>query len=562
MVVDDYQKFIAAGEERLERMRNAKAAADSAKTISVEDMPQASSDVFSNAVSATWDGDKYPTGFGDTVLYDVDYYTLRARSRQLFTENLYARGVIRRLVTNIINVGLTLEVMPDELTLGMEPDSLTEWSEQLENKFYIWGGDPQNIDVKGQSTWGGIQEQIEIEALVAGDVLVVLKIDEKTGLPKIKLVAGDRIQDPPKIKNGANKIKHGVELDADGKHVAFYVSPEDDDENGKFVRIPARGKKTGRLMAWLVYGTDKLIDDVRGQCLLSLMMQGLKEIDRFRDASQRKATINSIFSASVEKTEDKAGSQPIRTMASRTQSGTVEDGGAGGSRRFNVADLLPGAVIEEMQQGERLVVHQSGADINFGPFEQAILAGVAWANEIPPEILLLSFNSNYSASQAALNEFKMFLGMKRKKRGDQYCQRYYVEWLISYTLIGGVDAPGLLESWRDPKKWATFGAWTRAEWIGAIKPTTDPVKQSKAAEMQVANAWTTNTAVAIEINGSKWRENVKKLKRENEQLVLALRPMLELKAEFGEQQTDDALDALGRSIDEIEARFDDREEEN
>jgi hypothetical protein len=66
--------------------------------------PTASSAWFEESLT----GDKFAGGFGATKVFTPDYWTLRQRSEQLFHENLYARGLIRRLVTNEINTGLTL----------------------------------------------------------------------------------------------------------------------------------------------------------------------------------------------------------------------------------------------------------------------------------------------------------------------------------------------------------------------------------------------------------------------------------------------------------------------
>ena len=79
-----------------------------------------------HAQHSIFDGGKFSGGFGPTQVYELDYWTLRARSAQLFNENLYARRMIRRLITNSINTGLTPEAMPDEEILGMTEEALND----------------------------------------------------------------------------------------------------------------------------------------------------------------------------------------------------------------------------------------------------------------------------------------------------------------------------------------------------------------------------------------------------------------------------------------------------
>jgi lambda family phage portal protein len=492
------------------------------------------------------DGGKFLGGFGVTQLQHIDYWTLRQRSAQLFNDNLYARGLIRRLVTNEINTGLTPEVAPDEAIIGVAEDSLSDWSELVENRFAIWAKQPALCDWKGVNTFGGIERLARMEALVSGDVLAVIRQSRRTGLPMIQLIGGDKVQTPLggrlNLRNG-HSIRHGVELDRQGRVVAHHVRQKD----GGSRRLPAFGEKSGRRISWLIYGTEKRLDEVRGQPLLSLVLQSLKEIDRYRDSTQRKAVINSVMAMFIKKGEDKMGTLPVTGGAVRKDQATVTDN-TGATRNFNMTKHIPGVVMEELQTGEEpVLLGGQGTDTNFGVFEEAIMHTVAWANEIPPEILTLAFSNNYSASQAAINEFKIYLNLRWAIEGETFCTPIYIEWLVSETLLQKTVAPGFLAAWRDPRQADVFGAWICAEWYGSIKPSTDMLKQVKASELLVAGGYSTRAREARITTGTKWSKNAKRLKQENAQLVEAMRPLAEFRQEFGDTsdtETDDKLTAL------------------
>lgn len=520
-------------------------------TYSIDDLDPFNQSTFFDQSSwqqSTFDGNKFTGGFGATQIFNVDYWTLRQRSSQLFTDNLYARGIVRRLVTNIINTGLMPEASPDEEIIGVPEDSLNDWTETTENRFGIWGKNPRVCDWKQTNTWGAIQRAAYLEALVAGDVLVISRQSQQTRLPMVHLVSGNKVQNPlgkdRNIKKG-HTIKHGVELDPRGRVVGHWVRQDDNSTK----RIAAFGEKTGRKISWLVYGTDKRLDDVRGQPLLALVLQSLKEIDRYRDSTQRKAVVNSILAMFIKKTEAKMGTLPVTGGATRR--GTVKTTEEGEKRTFNMAGLIPGVVFEELQHGEEPVhMGGQGTDVNFPIFEEAVVQAVSWSLELPPEILRLSFSNNYSASQAAINELKITINMKWGDFGETFCTPIYIEWLISEVLLQKIKAPGLLQAWRNPREYDIFGAWTTLEWYGSIKPSTDMFKQAKGSKMLVDEGWSTNAREARITTGTKFSQNMKRLKRENEQKAEAMKPILELKREFG---IPDAVDPMALADDIVEA---------
>jgi lambda family phage portal protein len=470
------------------------------------------------------DGTKFPGGFGPTEILVTDYWTLRMRSSQLFEQNLYARGVLRRLITNEINTGLSLEAQPVASILDMEDEAIAKWTDEVEDLFMVWGDQPNIVDWTRRSTWGQLQAAARLEALIAGDVLCVMRRDRRTGLPRIQLINGALIQTPFTANNpprNGNEIDHGVELDKNGRQVAYWVLQSD----GTSKRLPAFGERSGRRIAWLVYGTDKRLHNVRGRPMLSLIMQGLKEIDRYRDAALRKAVINSMLAMVVTKDADKPGSNPMTAGAVRRSNEAVTDIN-GDTRVLKSADFYPGIVVDELQTGEDIKAFGAdGTDTNFGPFEEAMIQTIAWANEVPPEILRLSFSNNYSASQAAINEFKIYLNRMRTDFGRDFCRPIYVEWLVSMALENRITASGLLESWRNRAAFDVFGAWIHSDWSGQVKPSTDPVKLIKAYQAQLAEGVITRAKVARELGNGKYSQIAKQLERENEQLAKTNAPV-------------------------------------
>jgi capsid protein len=506
---------------------------------------QATSEIIYPPNEGRFTGQKYAGGVSGQIdeISSLDYWALRARSAALFNVNSYAKGIIRRLVTNMINVGLSVESIPEELILGLAEDSLVEWSETIETRFQLWASSPEICDIKGVSNFGSIQRSIYREALIEGDCLVIDRQDPFTKLPQLQVIPGGRVMTPPTL-NSDGTVIDGVKIDDNGKHLGYWVYRGTTEmSNDQYVYIPAFGENTGRRNAWLVYGFDKREDGIRGEPLLAVAIQPLNEIDRYRDSAQRKAFINSMIVGFIKRSNDGPGSLPIQGAA--VKAGTVTADLTGAINPVGVAEILPGVFMERLQPGEEPAPYSNnGTDVNFGQFEASIMVGLAWALEIPPEILLLSFNKNYSASQAAVNEFKILQNRERSRFGAENNDLVFTEWFISELLLGKFQAPGFLESWNDPSKYDVKKAWLMTDWSGAIKPSTDMVKQANGYKLLVGECWITNDRAAREQTGTKFSKNCRRVAKENEMKLAAVRPILEANQEFGEKEVTTALSTI------------------
>lgn len=495
------------------------------------------------------DGEKYAGGLGPVPLMFTDYWSLRERSAAFFKSNLYGRGIIRRLVTNVINTGLSLDADPIVGLLPINEERAAEWSEDVEDRFLAWSNLPDICDWKRESTFGEIERDAYREALVEGDVLIIEHHNRATLLPSYELISGRLVQSP--LTNEAltkgHTIEYGVELNARREHVAYWIIQSD----LKHKRIKARGRN-GRLIAWLYYATDKRAHEVRGEPMLSLIMQSIGEIDKYRDSTQRKATVNALLAMFFYHSPDSKApnSRPITAGATRrvVDSTPLPDGT---DFNLNMASHHPGLTYEMLPPGvEPKGFTSDGTDEKFGEFENAILSGIAWALEMPKSVLKMEFSSSYSASRGEIKEFNMFLGTARDRYADNFLRVAYRSWLIAMTLTRRVEAPGLLEAWRDPMKFEIFGAWTNSNWFGAVKEAVDLPKEVNGLALMAENGYTTNRVAARQLTNSRFTTNIKRVAQENELKAKALLPMLELEKQFGSENVKAMLTAYeGDPID-------------
>lgn len=466
---------------------------------------------------SVFDGDKFPGSFGLTKDFTfVDYYTLRIRSVQLFKENPYARGIIRRLIRNEIAGGLNLDADPHVDYLGISEEQGTEWTEAVETLYALWASDPIQCDWKHEKQKWEIDEEARQTAIISGDVLQVQRFDRKTLMPIVEYIDGVHIQTPLgyQPRNG-NKIVYGVEMDKQGRHVAYHVQTWTG-TTFESRRIPVYGERSKRRIAKLIYGSDKLIDDVRGEPLLSAVFYMLKEMDRYRDAELRAAVVNAMLAYFITNENGGPGSRPVTGGAQKAGSVTVTE--PQGERKTNFAINRPGVVFEEMNTGEKPESFDTKRpNVNFKAFEAATVDAIAWFVELPPEIARLMFQSNFSASRQANNEFNGYLQVRNKRNGVDFCQPIYENFVIIASIQNLITTPGLREAALANER-NTIKAWTHAEWSGISRPSVDIKKDVDALAKGIEYRITDYDYACRRITGQSFKTVLKKIALQNKLL--------------------------------------------
>ena len=277
----------------------------------------------------------------------------------------------------------------------------------------------------------------------------------------------------------------------------------------------------------MVYGSERLVDEVRGEPLLSAMLYMIKELDRYRDAEERAAVINAMLPLFIEKSPTASiGSRPTDGLSRLNGIGSLLGSIIGGAavpqdkNKRDIRAMNPGTVFDDLAPGEKIVSFQTNRpNVNYSVFEQAILSGICWSLEIPPEIAMLRFQSNYSASRQANNEFVVYLDYRVQDFAREVCQPIYEEFVTQSVINDLFKLPGYLNAFYDVSKWMQKAAWLGCAWTGLSRPSVDPQKEVNASLSAIDGGLTTYDVECRKISGLSFRQVMQKRKREEEYMA-------------------------------------------
>ena len=156
-------------------------------------------------------------------------------------------------------------------------------------------------------------------------------------------------------------------------------------------------------------------------------------------------------------------------------------------------------------------VHEVNPTRNNSTFDKYIAAMetvIGSSMEIPKEVLVKKYESNYTAARAALLDFWRTVRVYRTRFNASFNQPIYEAWLSEAVATGRIEAPGFFD---DP---AIRQAWCGCVWMGASMGHVDPLKEVNAAATRIANNITTQEQEASEYNGNDWAANVRQRRRE------------------------------------------------
>lgn len=451
---------------------------------------------YRNLFSWSFNGEKNLGGIGPIKNYWIDYESLRARSWQAYLDSELAQTILKKFGIWVIGKGLRLQSEPMSDILESEGITIDaeKFSKTVEARFQLFAKS-NHSDYSGMANLNKIQKRAHKNAIVGGDVLVILRyIDDCV---KVQLIDGAHVQQPIRVGNNVsifelsetncNRIENGIELSPTNEHIAYYVR-KPGINMFESVRIPAKGKKTGLRMAYLVYGSEYRIDNMRGLPLLSVVMETLKKLERYKEATVGSAEELAKISYQIVHQQFSTGESPLLGQLAK-----AHDAEAGSDLPIDIEgrDLANTVAATQEKQTYNMPVGSELKTINpnkyqlyfkdfYGVNGDSICASVG----IPPDVAMSKYNSNYSASRAAIKDWEHTLNVERDDFGGQFLKPIYQLWLYTEVLKNKVVAPGFIEAFMS-ENYMVCDAYCMARWSGPSVPHIDPLKevQSERAKL-------------------------------------------------------------------------------
>lgn len=474
----------------------------------------------------SFDGEKNLGELGALTKFHLDHDGLRHRSWEAYLSSEAAQTVIRKFTLWVIGSGLKLQSEPIDSVLKSSKINMNipEFTDTVEGRFKLFTASKFS-DFSRKDNIDRLARIAYTNAVIGGDVLVVLRVEN--GMLNIQLIDGAHVKTPmfsshvtDAIARG-NIIKNGVEQNGRGEHVAYYVT----DDKGNVKIIQAKGESAGREMAFLVYGLDYRIDDNRGIPLLSSVLETIKKLERYKEAAVGSAEERQKIPYYIKHNDNSTGENPFTKALSKAKS---IDGGQetptdiNGKELANTVAASTNKMVFNMPNGAELMALDAKNDLFFKEFYTVNIHSVCSTIGIPPEVALSKYDSNYSASRAALKDWEYTLNVERRNFKFQFYQRIYNFWLELEILQGRIQAPGYLTALYK-KDEITLDAFRSCRFVGANVPHIDPLKEVQAERLKLGETGkhiplTTVEAATESLNGGDSFSNIKQYGRELEEV--------------------------------------------
>jgi lambda family phage portal protein len=336
--------------------------------------------------------------------------------------------------------------------------------------FHRWGEDPSRCDIRGLRSWPEILRAMYQEKIIAGDALMI-----RVEGTRLQLIEAERIGLPikrryPTPKTGENIVTDGVEVDGNGRPIAFHVRPWQVSGLG----LSSEVRVTPAEYCSFIAHRDR-ISMTRGVPMLANALERLCIIDETQVSMHVAAQIAALFalvftSKSPEQTRTQLTTGSETVASSTGESDPVR----------SISQLGPGALFCAEEGDEVKPIQGASPPPQYVEFERAMMLLIAGSVGVPIETALLdNRNVNFSTSRMAELAARNTADPEREALVRHVCMPTF-RWFVANAMVTGAL----------PVAGATLDEYCDVKWPAPPRRMLDPQKEldglSKALSLRVA----------------------------------------------------------------------------
>lgn len=373
---------------------------------------------------------------------------VRARARYFAANNPWAASGVSALVTGLIGAGITpASLHPDPETRALLGRTFAAWCSRA--------------DADGITDFFGLQAAAAQALVIDGEAFFHAPATGD-GL-RLRLIPAEMVDASHTVELGnGRRIVAGIEFDASGTRVAYYVSPVRPTDTFTNYAPPVRVPASEIVHLFRPMGAGQ----VRGISWLAPVLLRLSETDQLEDALLVGAKVAAMHAGFLID-QNSTGANPYGEGESA--SGVLETGLEPGTLKF-----LPQGWDVRFSAPQQ--AHDSIA------FAQLQLRAVAAGLGVPEHLLTGDLRgANYSSLRAGLVAFRQRLEQIQFHTIIPQLMRPVWERVIMLEMLrGAIDAPGFESAMSD---------WLAVEFYPPAQPWVDPLKDIQAEAAAVQNGF-------------------------------------------------------------------------
>lgn len=347
---------------------------------------------------------------------------LRNRARDLRRNNPYAERAVTGIADNVVGAGIVPR------PLAATPRS----NKRLAGLWREWG-ETLLCDADALENFYGLQHKIVECAVESGECLVRRRRRKSSdGLPvplQLQVLEPDFLDDAKTGTVGKNLIIQGIEFDAIGKRVAYWLFDEHPGSNSSMRSIESRRIPAEDVIHVFL---PKRAGQSRGYTWFAPVMQRLKNFDEMEDAVMEQAKIAACFAAFV------------------TQDGT----GSGANKRPPLIERMEPGMLQELAMGEGVSFATPPTFNGYQPYSWQSLHAVAVGLGVPYELLAGDLKGvNFSSGRMGWLHFARRVDVWQwRMLIPQLCERVWQWFMEAQALLPGGELGAAAAEWVPPRR--------------------------------------------------------------------------------------------------------------